>query len=75
MTAVSLVCHVLLAINGDGSWGDVAIDAPGLATFGIGRVSALPDVGLRAAFRGLPSSFAGGPRCLGAHPRRTAPRR
>ena len=38
MTVVSLVCHVLLAINGDGSWGDVAIDVLGLATFGIGRV-------------------------------------
>ncbi|MFF3873150.1 hypothetical protein [Streptomyces sp. NPDC001978] len=37
-TVVSLVCHVLLAINGDGSWGDVAMDALGLATFGIGRV-------------------------------------
>lgn len=36
MTAISLVCHVLLAINGDGSWGDVAIDVLGLATFGIG---------------------------------------
>ncbi|MGW0597494.1 hypothetical protein ACWD11_10150 [Streptomyces sp. NPDC002776] len=37
-TAISLVCHVLLAVNGDGSWGDVAIDVLGLATFGIGRV-------------------------------------
>jgi uncharacterized protein YukE len=37
-TAVSLVCHLLLAINGDGSWGDVAMDVLGLATFGIGRV-------------------------------------
>jgi uncharacterized protein YukE len=37
-TAISLVCHVLLAINGDGSWGDVAMDVLGLATFGIGRV-------------------------------------
>ncbi|MFF4259029.1 hypothetical protein ACFY1L_48425 [Streptomyces sp. NPDC001663] len=37
-TAVSLVCHLLLALNGDGSWGDVAMDVLGLATFGIGRV-------------------------------------
>ncbi|WP_328693099.1 hypothetical protein OHA74_34430 [Streptomyces phaeochromogenes] len=37
-TAISLVCHLLLAINGDGSWGDVAMDVLGLATFGIGRV-------------------------------------
>ncbi|MFD5629504.1 hypothetical protein [Streptomyces sp. NPDC127072] len=111
MTALSLVCHLLLAINGDGSWGDVAMDVLGLATFGIGRVFssgaklaatvgrsrvwtaatqyvrawnptlgaaarralvvemvgaragavgrvARPDVGLGAAFKGLPSSFA-----------------
>ncbi|MGW7254840.1 hypothetical protein [Streptomyces sp. NPDC054834] len=38
MTVVSLICHVLLAINGDGSWGDVAMDVLGLATFGVGRV-------------------------------------
>ncbi|MBV1938377.1 hypothetical protein KUF83_17665 [Streptomyces sp. BV286] len=37
-TAISLVCHLLLAINGDGSWGDVAMDVLGLATFGLGRV-------------------------------------
>ncbi|MER5468951.1 hypothetical protein ABZX90_07560 [Streptomyces sp. NPDC002935] len=38
MTALSLICHVLLLINGDGSWQDVALDVLGLATFGIGRV-------------------------------------
>ncbi|MFJ6987664.1 MULTISPECIES: hypothetical protein [unclassified Streptomyces] len=38
MTVVSLVCHVLLAVNGDGSWSDVAMDVLGLATFGVGRV-------------------------------------
>ncbi|MGW4908154.1 hypothetical protein [Streptomyces sp. NPDC004270] len=38
MTVVSLVCHLLLAINGDGSWSDVAMDVLGLATFGVGRV-------------------------------------
>jgi uncharacterized protein YukE len=37
-TCVSLVCHVLLALNGDGSWGDVAMDVLSLATFGVGRV-------------------------------------
>ncbi|MFE9767875.1 hypothetical protein ACFYPC_25700 [Streptomyces sp. NPDC005808] len=109
-TAISLVCHLLLAINGDGSWGDVALDVLGLATFGVGRVfsagsklaatvgrsrvwtaaaqyvrawnpalgsaarralvvemvgaragattTALPNVTLGAAFKGLPRSFA-----------------
>ncbi|MEU9381660.1 hypothetical protein AB0D38_12000 [Streptomyces sp. NPDC048279] len=38
MTVISLACHLLLAINGDGSWADVAMDVLGLATFGIGRV-------------------------------------
>ncbi|KAB1147734.1 hypothetical protein F7R91_11655 [Streptomyces luteolifulvus] len=38
MTVVSLICHTLLLINGDGSWKDVAMDVLGLATFGIGRV-------------------------------------
>ncbi|MGW3662907.1 hypothetical protein [Streptomyces sp. NPDC005141] len=38
MTVLSLICHVLLLINGDGSWQDVALDVLGLATFGIGRV-------------------------------------
>lgn len=37
-TVVSLVCHLLLAINGDAEWSDVAMDVLGLATFGIGRV-------------------------------------
>lgn len=111
MTAVSLICHTLLLINGDGSWKDVAMDVLGLATFGIGRVfsagaklaatagrskvwtaatqyvrgwhpalsaaarralvvemvgqragavahAARPNVGLGAAFKGLPRSFA-----------------
>ncbi|MFE1285535.1 hypothetical protein [Streptomyces sp. NPDC058751] len=38
MTVLSLICHALLLINGDGSWQDVALDVLGLATFGIGRV-------------------------------------
>ncbi|MGP3951656.1 hypothetical protein [Streptomyces sp. 7N604] len=37
-TAISLVCHLLLFINGDAEWTDVAMDVLGLATFGIGRV-------------------------------------
>ncbi|MFJ8086395.1 hypothetical protein ACIQ6Y_38290 [Streptomyces sp. NPDC096205] len=111
MTALSLICHVLMLINGDASWKDVAMDVLGLATFGIGRVfsagaklaatvgrskvwtaatqyvrawnpamnaaarralvvemvgaragavthAARPDIGLGAAFKGLPRSFA-----------------
>ncbi|MCZ4508844.1 hypothetical protein O3Q52_11640 [Streptomyces sp. ActVer] len=36
-TLVSLVGHVLLALAGEGSWFDVAMDVVGLATLGIGR--------------------------------------
>ncbi|QKW09394.1 hypothetical protein HUT18_26400 [Streptomyces sp. NA04227] len=36
-TAVSLVGHLALALAGEGSWFDVAMDVVGLATLGIGR--------------------------------------
>ncbi|MFD4410386.1 putative T7SS-secreted protein [Streptomyces sp. NPDC058251] len=36
-TIISLVGHVLLALAGEGSWFDVALDVVGLATMGIGR--------------------------------------
>ncbi|WP_432093753.1 putative T7SS-secreted protein [Streptomyces sp. bgisy100] len=36
-TMVSLVTHLMLALAGEGSWFDVAMDVVGLATFGIGR--------------------------------------
>jgi hypothetical protein len=36
-TVVSLVGHLLLALSGDGSWFDVALDVVGLVTLGIGR--------------------------------------
>ncbi|WP_051744523.1 putative T7SS-secreted protein [Streptomyces yerevanensis] len=36
-TLVSLVGHLVLALAGEGSWFDVALDIVGLATFGIGR--------------------------------------
>lgn len=36
-TVVSLVAHLMLALAGEGSWFDVAMDVVGLATFGIGR--------------------------------------
>jgi hypothetical protein len=38
-TAVSLVCHLALALSGDGSWLDVGLDAIGLLTFGYGKVA------------------------------------
>ncbi|WP_437071068.1 putative T7SS-secreted protein [Streptomyces sp. enrichment culture] len=36
-TLLSLIGHVLLALAGEGSWFDVALDVVGLATLGIGR--------------------------------------
>ncbi|ELP64230.1 putative T7SS-secreted protein [Streptomyces turgidiscabies] len=36
-TLISLVGHIVLALAGEGSWFDVALDVVGLATFGIGR--------------------------------------
>jgi hypothetical protein len=36
-TLVSLVGHVALALAGEGSWFDVALDVVGIATLGIGR--------------------------------------
>lgn len=36
-TVLSLVGHVMLALAGEGSWFDVALDVVGLATMGIGR--------------------------------------
>lgn len=38
LTLGALLVHSLLALNGDGSWADVALDAFALATFGVGRV-------------------------------------
>jgi hypothetical protein len=40
ITVISLVCHVLLALSGDGSWVDVGFDLIGLATMGYGSVAA-----------------------------------
>jgi hypothetical protein len=40
VTVVSLVCHVMLALSGDGSWVDVGFDVIGLVTFGYGRIAA-----------------------------------
>ncbi|MFF3488119.1 putative T7SS-secreted protein [Streptomyces sp. NPDC002701] len=59
-TLVSLVGHLVLALAGEGSWFDVALDVVGLATFGIGRgamagargaVSGAKSVARTAAYR------------------------
>ncbi|MBV9025369.1 MAG: hypothetical protein JO362_16605 [Streptomycetaceae bacterium] len=34
---VSLACHLVLALAGEGSWFDVVLDVVGLATYGMGR--------------------------------------
>jgi hypothetical protein len=39
-TIVSLICHLMLAITGNGSWLDVGLDVLALVTFGIGRAFA-----------------------------------
>jgi hypothetical protein len=39
-TAVSLICHLMLAITGNGSWLDVGLDVLALATLGMGRAFA-----------------------------------
>jgi hypothetical protein len=39
-TLVSLTCHVVLALSGDGSYVDVGLDLIGLVTFGYGNVAA-----------------------------------
>ncbi len=36
-TIVALGCHLMLALTGNGSWADVALDAFALVTFGMGR--------------------------------------
>jgi hypothetical protein len=37
MTEISLVCHVILAATGNGSWLEVGFDVIALVTFGVGR--------------------------------------
>ncbi|MQS06301.1 hypothetical protein [Streptomyces alkaliphilus] len=52
---VSLACNLTLAIRGEGSWLDVALDVVGLATFGIGaavlRSGRLAVQGIKATAR------------------------
>ena len=49
LTALALVGRVMLAVTGNGSWLDVALDALALATFGLGK---LASGGLKAAATG-----------------------
>jgi len=46
LTAIALVCHLMLALSGDGSWVDVGFDIFALVTFGFGTKAA---AGLKAA--------------------------
>ena len=48
--AVALVCHLALAISGDGSWLDVAVDVLTVATLGVGRAARL---GAKAGAEGM----------------------
>ncbi|MFF4748331.1 putative T7SS-secreted protein [Streptomyces sp. NPDC002514] len=57
-TLVSLVGHTLLALAGEGSWFDVALDVVGLATLGIGRGALAGAKGASLAAKGLGRSSA-----------------
>ncbi|CAL9541536.1 hypothetical protein SUDANB15_04223 [Streptomyces sp. enrichment culture] len=57
-TLVSLVGHTLLAMAGEGSWFDVALDVVGLATLGIGRSALAGAKGASLAAKGLGRSAA-----------------
>ncbi|MGW6485921.1 MULTISPECIES: putative T7SS-secreted protein [unclassified Streptomyces] len=57
-TVISLLGHVLLALAGEGSWFDVALDVVGLATLGIGRGAIAGAKGASLAAKGLGRSAA-----------------
>ncbi|MFF5102119.1 putative T7SS-secreted protein [Streptomyces sp. NPDC000134] len=57
-TLLSLVGHTLLALAGEGSWFDVALDVVGLATFGIGRGALAGAKGASQAAQSLGRSAA-----------------
>jgi hypothetical protein len=71
VTVATLAGHTLLAATGNGSWGDVIIDAIGLATLGAGKIAmrgvkgaqqAVRVAGSRAAGRAAASSARAGTR-------------
>uniref|UniRef100_A0AAU2A0S1 Putative T7SS secretion signal domain-containing protein n=1 Tax=Streptomyces sp. NBC_00093 TaxID=2975649 RepID=A0AAU2A0S1_9ACTN len=57
-TVISLVGHIVLALAGEGSWFDVALDVVGLATFGIGRGAIAGARGAAAGAKGVARSAA-----------------
>ncbi|MEU1202815.1 putative T7SS-secreted protein [Streptomyces sp. NPDC005813] len=57
-TIISLLGHVLLALAGEGSWFDVALDVVGLATLGIGRGAIAGAKGASLAAKGIGRSAA-----------------
>ncbi|MEU6732825.1 putative T7SS-secreted protein [Streptomyces physcomitrii] len=57
-TAVSLVGHLALALAGEGSWFDVAMDVVGLATLGIGRGAIAGAKGASQAAKGAARTAA-----------------
>ncbi|WP_369033624.1 MULTISPECIES: putative T7SS-secreted protein [Streptomyces] len=57
-TVISLVGHIVLALAGEGSWFDVALDVVGLATFGIGRGAIAGARGAAAGAKGVARSTA-----------------
>ncbi|MDX3747856.1 putative T7SS-secreted protein [Streptomyces sp. AK08-02] len=57
-TVISLVGHIMLALAGEGSWFDVALDVVGLATFGIGRGAIAGARGAAAGAKGVARSAA-----------------
>ncbi|WP_330306564.1 MULTISPECIES: putative T7SS-secreted protein [unclassified Streptomyces] len=57
-TIISLVGHVLLALAGEGSWFDVALDVVGLATMGIGRGAMAGAKGAMQGAKGMARSAA-----------------
>lgn len=59
-TVISLVGHVAMALAGEGSWFDVALDVVGLATLGIGRGAIAGAKGAAAGAKVLARRSVGG---------------
>ncbi|MCX5005534.1 hypothetical protein OHB05_23395 [Streptomyces sp. NBC_00638] len=57
-TVISLAGHILLALAGEGSWFDVALDVVGIATMGIGRGALAGAKGAMQGAKGMARSAA-----------------
>jgi hypothetical protein len=57
-TIVSLAGHILMALAGEGSWFDVALDVVGLATMGVGRGALAGAKGAMQGAKGMARSAA-----------------